>query len=353
VKRGLITLNRAEVSDEEWAERVRSVQLWQRELGLDLALVYGDVSRSDDIGYLSNLCIYWNEAILAVPVTGPPVLLTKLSPRVFPWMRRTSLLTDMRSGPDLGKLIGALVGELGSQSIGLVNAALWTDDAQAVVAAALAERRLVPLGDVVGESRLVTSRAERGLLERAGGIASAAFDKAQGEGSDGAAQVSSIELELRRAGFADALFSLSSAFGATFVEVCAQFRQGWVQVARPTDPGAMPIHVSDTWAGVLTSVRPGTTGADLTAQVSGLGALEPGSTWTVRLVHQHDLSTRGELLDQERPVLAGSVVAVSLEGLVPGDRCSLAETLLVEESGARVLTATAASDHDTQGGLRA
>jgi hypothetical protein len=100
VKRGLVEPPRA-----DHAGRVRALQERLRAAGAQLGLVYGDVSRSDDIEYLTGLCIYWNEGVVGVPADGEPALLSKLSKRVHPWMRATSTLTDLRSGRDLAALI--------------------------------------------------------------------------------------------------------------------------------------------------------------------------------------------------------------------------------------------------------
>jgi len=99
MKRGLVLFDPAEIPADEWRGRVAAVQRQLAASGTDVALIYGDVSRSDDIAYLTNLCVYWNEGILAVPAHGDPVFLTKLSPRVHPWMRLISTVTEIRSGP--------------------------------------------------------------------------------------------------------------------------------------------------------------------------------------------------------------------------------------------------------------
>ena len=109
MKRGLVVRDRSEIADAEWDGRIDSVQSVMADQGLDFVLVYGDVFRSDDIGYLTNLCIYWNEGVVAVPAHGSPLLLTKLSQRVHSWMRATSTMTDLRSGKTFGELVTGLV----------------------------------------------------------------------------------------------------------------------------------------------------------------------------------------------------------------------------------------------------
>src|SRR3954470_19296331 len=141
MKRGLVVLDPDEVPTGEWQERVGGLQRRLAEERVDLALVYGDVFASDDIGYLTNLCIYWNEGVLAVPVDGEPAFLTKLSKRVHPWMRATSTLEDLRSGRDLAGLIADLAGE--TRAVGLVDRDLWPAALVHDVEATLPDTRLV------------------------------------------------------------------------------------------------------------------------------------------------------------------------------------------------------------------
>ena len=120
MKRGLVTLDASGRAD-----RLRA---FQRHLGVDglaAAAIYGDVHRSGDLTYLTNLCLYWNEGVLVVPADGEPVLLTKLSARVQPWMRETSTLRDVRSGPDLASLLAGLLQGRAPGVLGLVDRAWW------------------------------------------------------------------------------------------------------------------------------------------------------------------------------------------------------------------------------------
>ena len=103
MKRGLVKAVGEDRSTYE--SRVDRLRDQLREAGVQVALLYGDVYRSDDIAHLTNLCIYWNEGMMAIRPQGPPVLLTKLSPRVFPWMRLTSKAEDIRSGRKFGALV--------------------------------------------------------------------------------------------------------------------------------------------------------------------------------------------------------------------------------------------------------
>ena len=55
MKRGLVVLDPDEVSPQERADRLARLQERMAAEGVTIALVYGDVHRSDDIGYLTNL----------------------------------------------------------------------------------------------------------------------------------------------------------------------------------------------------------------------------------------------------------------------------------------------------------
>ena len=70
MKRGLVVLDPAEIPPGELEQRVGALQAELRARGLAAALVYADVYHSGDLGYLSNICLYWNEALLAVPADG-------------------------------------------------------------------------------------------------------------------------------------------------------------------------------------------------------------------------------------------------------------------------------------------
>ena len=70
MKRGLVATEVPETTRAACAARVQRLRARLREAGCDAALIYGDVSRSDDIYYLANLCLYWNEGVLVVPARG-------------------------------------------------------------------------------------------------------------------------------------------------------------------------------------------------------------------------------------------------------------------------------------------
>lgn len=334
--RGLVVLDPAEVGDEEWAGRVRRLQERMAAEGVSTALVYGDVYRSADIGYLTNLCIYWNEGILAVPADGAPVFLTKLSPRVHTWMRATSKVADLRSGKAFGPLVRDLLAAGGPGVVGLVDRPLWPAALVEEVTAAADGREVRGLGGLVREQRLVPSPAELALLRDGARVLRQGFDEATRAIRPGTAapeRLAVLERVLRGNGFTDVVASSTS----TTLEATGQYRHGWLRLARPVDPA---------WAGPLDAalraavgaVAAGTRAADLAAAAApALAALPAGVDRHVTCVNQADLATGGEYAPDEA-VPAGAVLVVEVEALFAGGgRAVAAETVYAAPGGAEAL----------------
>ncbi|WP_236795413.1 aminopeptidase P family N-terminal domain-containing protein [Amycolatopsis sp. GM8] len=301
MKRGLVVLDPAEIPENEWHQRIDRVRERLTADGIEVALVYGDVYRSDDIAYLTNLCIYWNEGLLAIPADGAPALLTKLSPRVHTWMRRTSTLTDLRSGKAFGALVSALLADREPGTLGLVDAGLWPTALIDEVTHAAPGWVVRPLDGLVRQLRLRPSEPEKTLLRQAGAVlAEAAFT----------GNVSDVEQIVRDAGFTDVLVRPT----ATSVEITGQYRNNWLRVARDESLAA-----------------------DLEKAVDAVGdGVKTGSIPGARVVHHVDLSTGGEYVGQptDRVLSAGEVVVVAIER----DGAVAADTVLVTDSGKEVLT---------------
>jgi hypothetical protein len=224
VKRGLVEPPRA-----DHAERVRALRERLRAAGAQLGLVYGDVSRSDDIEYLTGLCIYWNEGVVGVPTDGEPALLSKLSKRVHPWMRRTSTLTDLRSGRDLAALIADYAG--GARRIALVDRGLWPALLVRALEAACAPAELADLPGAVRDARLVPEAAELERLRELGGRRGAALDDAVGRPEREA--LAAVERTLRAGGALDVVAIRDEApDGSVTLDVRVQQHGRWLRAAR-------------------------------------------------------------------------------------------------------------------------
>lgn len=329
MKRGLVVLDAQETPPGEHAARLDALRDRLRAEGLGLGLIYGDVSRSDDINYLTNLCVYWNEGVLAVPVDGDPAFVTKLSKRVHPWMRASSTLDDLRSGPDLAGNVAALIGERGAPRVGVVDRDWWParllEDLRDRLAASATE--LVAVDGAVREARRRPSATELELLARAGGILAGALDEAGRAGPEAAVRLAAVERGARGAGFLDVIATAGEGSdGSWWVDATGQMRHLWVRAARTADPalrGALRAAVD--------AVRPGARPSDL-ARAAGAGM-------TVRCIDHADLATGGDLrvLDPpDAPLRQGAVVALLVRR--DGSTATAGDTVLVTAAGPRNLT---------------
>jgi hypothetical protein len=359
MKRGLVVLDPAEVPDAEWRHRVAVLQRRMPAEGIDVALIYGDVSRSDDIAYLTNLCIYWNEGVLAVPAEGDPVFLTKLSPRVHPWMRRTSTISEVRSGKSFGALIAGYLESrrdgMPAVSAGIVDAGLWPSAAVEEIAreiSAVPGGRLTGLGGLVRDQRLIPSGHEQALLRRGAGILADAADQATRPGMAAMTRVATVEGALRGAGFLDvAARAAETADGVVSLQVTGQYRNLWLHVSRlVTDDGeagwpGWPGAMRHALAAAVRAAADGVSAAHMTA-VAGpaLAGLPATAVSGVRWVNQADMATAGEYADYPAglPMQAGSVVVITVETeFADGQTAAVADTVLIETGTAESLTGKA------------
>ena len=341
MKRGLVVLDHDEVSVDEWSGRIAALQADLRAQGVDLALIYNDVSRGDDIGYLTNLVIYWNEGVLAVPAEGEATLLTKLSKRVFPWMQRTSNLSDIRSGRAFGALVSAYVADRPAGTIGFVDAELWPAGVVREIEAAVPEWRTKLLGPLVRDRRALPSEAELSLLRTGAGILRDALAAATADGLGARDRIAAIEDIARRGGFADLLFRMADDEGHVTFEAAGQYRNGWLLIARTFGDESWLPALADAQRAALGAVRPGVEWSAVEASAaSALEALPPGSVSTLRWISQADFATGGELQPApETGPAEGEVIAVVLEVVDPrGIRSVLTDTVLVACDGVEPLT---------------
>lgn len=345
MKRGLVLLDPAEIPADEWHGRVAALQRELAADGTDVALIYGDVSRSDDIAYLTNLCVYWNEGILAVPAHGDPVFLTKLSPRVHPWMRLVSTVTEIRSGRGFAELVANFLGSADGGTLGLIEADLWPAAVADDIRQALAGWHVRPLGGLVRALRQVPSPAEVALLRQAGTALERAAAGATAAGLTDNERIAVAERGLRGDGFLDVLAEVApTADGVASVRITGQYRYLWLHASRLADTrtAAWPDLLRQAIALTVTATVPGATATDLgEAARAALGQLPAGVTSDVRWVHHADMATSGEYADHPSllPIPAGSAVVVGIDVRFPGGtHAAVAETVLALAGGPVCLT---------------
>lgn len=349
MKRGLVVRDAAEISDAEWQGRVEKLQGAMVSEGLAFALVYGDVFRSDDIAYLTNLCIYWNEGVVAVPQHGEAIFLTKLSPRVHTWMRKTSTMTDLRSGKTFGELVSALVSDGPIGDIGIVDAALWPAAVLDEIRRSVPGRGLRLLGSLVRDQRAHPSPAEIELLRTGSALLSDAVDAALESDLSVTERIAQLERDIRGAGFTDTTIEASNTDdGLLSLQVTGQYRHAWPTVSRMVetkDDISWAGTLSAALAAVAESTQVGSTREELRAVAERqLEGLPTDAVWQLRLVNQADMSTSGEFLFAEQvanQIEEGEAIVVSIEVLHSShDRSVVAETVLITHEGAERLTAS-------------
>ncbi|QRP43651.1 aminopeptidase P family N-terminal domain-containing protein [Amycolatopsis sp. FDAARGOS 1241] len=344
MKRGLHVLDPAEIPEQEWQDRVAALQRAMAAQGVDVALVYADVSRSDDLAYLTNLCLYWNEGVLAIPAEGPVTFLTKLSLRVQNWMKRSSTVTEFSGGKNFADLVAKYLLSKKNGTLGLIDAALWPADVAEEIVDAVPGWQVRRLGGLVREQRLIPSAAETELLRAAGRILDDAAAKATVEGSTAGSRVETVERALRGGGFLDLYpSSLSTSDAVTSFGVTGQYRMNWVHSSRVLGDGeGWPAALKDALAKAIAAAKAGATVGSLAeAAAPALAKLPEGAKAEVRWVNQADLSTGGEFRNQDAAtVLAdGEAGAVSVEvAFADGGNAAVAETVRVTHGEPEHLT---------------
>jgi Xaa-Pro aminopeptidase len=117
MKHGLIAWDKTELPEAAFETRLAAARRALAERGLPALIVYTDICKSDRARYLSNFMPYWNRALLVIPMEGKPVLLCSLSPRVYPWIKSTTILEEIKFSPNLAQ--AAL--DLSLERIGIVD----------------------------------------------------------------------------------------------------------------------------------------------------------------------------------------------------------------------------------------
>lgn len=344
VKRGLVLFDPEELTADELAERVATLQQKLRADGVTAALIYGDVYHSGDITYLTNLCIYWNEGTVFVPAAGEPALLSKLSSRVHPWMKANSNLRDMRSGNNIADLLVKALGDAAPGVIGLVEMDWWPAPLVDEIRAKLPVWGVRDLGPVVRRARQQPSSSELRLLRESAAVSASAVAGSLEKTLTNPERAGRAELAARSAGVEDVyVFCDASTAQADTVEVLSEYRGYWTIAARVIARGALP------WGSALVRAYDAAesklaAGVDLAQLRGAVGQAMAGEPipWRIDLIHHTDLETRGDFrtpAETEAPVRSGAVAGLRLEFTLPDrSRAVVADTFLIDDNGSQRLT---------------
>jgi hypothetical protein len=349
MKRGLVLFDPNETPPEEYKSRLRRLQERLRADGLVCGFIYGDVASSGDICYLTNLTIYWNQGVLAVPDQGEPVFLTRLSKRVFPWMRRSSVVNDIRSNQDLARAIVQFCGESfkgpASPKVGLIDEAWWPQSIVANIRAALPDVDFVNIEGAVRDQRAQPSQSELALLGRARLILEDAIDTALTGNHTSEERWAAVQRISRRSGFMDILGHCHAdpEDGSITVDVSGQFRHLWLRraQARGGDAAARLQPALKTIAG---SLRPGATRAAVQAAGAKYAESAGWKGFACDCLSHVDIETDGAqrmlASDDPQPFQNGELVLLTCSAPSARGMVSLGDMFLVGNAGARIVPAS-------------
>lgn len=312
MKRGLVRRERPESASSACTSRLEALRSRLRAGGLEAALVYGDVSRSGGMDYLTGFCLYWNEAVLIVPCEGPPALVTKLSKRVQPWIRATSVLEDVRSGPRVGENVAAFLAQrlgAGRKRVGLVDMQWWPHGLVEGLEAAMPEATFIDLPRAVRDLRLIPDPEEGALLREAGGLLEAVVGAAWAAGADAATRTGTVVREARMHGFLDVDVACRALEdGSECIDAVGQYGYVWVRLGR-AGRGAVGRAAAGALNGVIDEIRAGVSERDL---AQGLrGRIDGPYRYVFSCAATADIESRGGFgfpAEAERPFGAGEVV---------------------------------------------
>ena len=151
MKRGWISWDQNELPRAAFEARLDALRRHLRERELPAAVIYSDIWRSNRARHFSNFMPYWNRALLVVPRDAPPILLSGLTPRVYPWIRNVTILDEIRPSLNLARqlLVSSILRDFPS---------IYTSRSATQVSKRLTSHSL--LTPIRGRSRCIATRRE-------------------------------------------------------------------------------------------------------------------------------------------------------------------------------------------------
>lgn len=246
MKRGLISWDRAELPAAAFDARLSALYQLCADFDVPALVAYSDVSRSNDVRYISNYMPYWNRALTVVPRGEKPILLCALSPRVYPWIKSVTVHETILPSPSLPGQLTKLCAERGWSKVGMLDQAGLPNDLYTQLGAEQLALVDIPRGafrPVATESELAMHR--RGAI-LAREILAAELTRAA-IGLTDYELAGRLERRFRRAGAEDLVVLIADgrtvplpAAGrnineSSSVTVALEYNGHWVKLSRNTD----------------------------------------------------------------------------------------------------------------------
>jgi hypothetical protein len=246
MKRGLILWDEGEVSRAALHARCRLLREETRRVQAPAALVYTDVWRSNHVRALVNFMPFWSRSLLVLPVEGDPILLSGHSPRVYPWVRATSVLEDIRPGSNVTGALLRLLQEKPMRRLAVVDRPQLPYDIHRSLEEAGIEAVDVPWKSVFALAEdSVEARMRRTAAEKTRALVDEALEGGLEPEEHSLSLCARLERTLRRGGMEDTVIWLTDGSSPprppttgvlgvlSSVVVAAEYRGHWAQLSRP------------------------------------------------------------------------------------------------------------------------
>jgi len=291
MRRGLLAWSPQEIAKSEFDRRLAVLRSRFDQAGVDVLLVYTNFARPAAISYLTNVVLFWSEAMLVVPRTGDTTLVVGLPKRDMTVIRPTGCFDELVCDPDARTALVTVLTEQGllGQRIAILDA----DSVPAPFAGAIeaAGGSLMTVDDILdtgnddGSSAALQVKAAD-IARNALGASSIALDRA-------ASLVAMVELNARLAGAEEVQVLIApdlardkglrriegpEGLGERFaICVSVAYKGHWVRIGRTISRQAAPQSWSMAQAAIPAIADGLSAGTDATAQIEqALGRLQAG-----------------------------------------------------------------------------
>lgn len=329
MKRGLIEWDRAQLPGAEFQERLNQAQRAMGASDLDYLLIYADVDQAGAARFFTNYVPYWGNALLIIPAAGAPVLVTSLSKRVHQWIKEVSLLTDVRSSPDLARAAGNVITEQGVTrgAIGLAEAGAIPFSLRESLENIMSGFQFTDATQLVRQLRKVYGPAALSVVRKATQIAFQALEELGPEaGTLSLQEISARAERFARLHAAEDVDVMAWNKGPLKMRLSVQYCGYWARAGRALDAASSGRELAQKLARLF---KPGVSSRQLEKEIiASLGAKEG----TAHLEHMCG-AFPFEPMGPKAILESGMVVSATVRG-----PHFLADTFLIKEGGGESLS---------------